>query len=58
MYEFGLPRDSVKLRFRGARAKRANTNAVGLHFLREAFRKEQIESLGRGIRGNVGNRLK
>src|SRR5208337_1071955 len=41
--ELLLAGDGVKLRFRGAGTQGADTNAVGLHLLGQAFGEEEIE---------------
>ena len=53
-----LSGDFVEFRFCRPGAERADADAMGAHFLGEAFGEEQIESFGGGVNGDVGNGLK
>src|SRR5690348_1026055 len=55
--EFLLACDRVELRNSGARAERANADAIRFHFLGETFCEEQVEGFGRSVRAKVGNTL-
>src|SRR5260370_39605780 len=55
--ELFLPRDRMKFRLGRARTKSADTNSMGLHFFREPFGEEQIESFCGGVPRNIGNGL-
>ena len=55
--EFFLPGNDMELRFRGARAERANADAVGLHFFGKTFGEEKIEGFRGGVCRNVGDGL-
>src|SRR5262249_17450890 len=57
LLEFFLLGNDMELRFRGARAERANADAVGLHFFGKPFGEEKIEGFRGGVSGNVGDGL-
>ena len=53
-----LPGNLKKFRLRGAGTERANADSVLPHFFRQAFGKVQIKRFRRGVRRDVGHRLK
>ena len=50
--------DFTEFGLRGTRAQRADANAMSFDLFRQSLREEEIEALGSGVGGDVGDGLK